>query len=126
MLIGEVFGARGEEVLELHLERTAVADDVRLAVLVDDLFLELPLLAAVDADERAEVVEVEHRARLVLAEELDGRSGEVGLRLGLLRRQFAPHGGQHALADVANDVVALLHQDGALPSWEDASPEGRC
>src|SRR5207302_9421458 len=69
VLVGQVLGAGGEQVPHLEIQRPGVAHDVGFAVLVDDLLLELPLLGGPDPDERAEIVEVEHGAGLVLAQE---------------------------------------------------------
>src|SRR5207237_1144897 len=78
-LVAQVVGGGGEQVAQAEVERTAVLHDVRLAALVDDLLLELPLLLVGDPDGGAQIVEEQEQARLVLAAELGRRRGQLRL-----------------------------------------------
>src|SRR2546430_8399962 len=122
VLVAQVVGGGGEQVAQAEVERTAVLHDVRLAALVDDLLLELPLLLVGDADGGAQIVEEQEQARLVLAEELGGRRGEIRLALGARPRQLRPQHAEKAVADVANDLV-LRHEDVPLPCQEKVLPK---
>src|SRR5882672_521057 len=105
VLVGEVLGGGGKQIVQADLERPRVADNVRLALLVRDFLLELPALVGAHVDGRPDVVEVQHQARHVLAQELRGGRCEVGLGLALLRRQLGAEDAEKALAGVADDLV---------------------
>src|SRR6266478_4449693 len=105
VLVAQVLGRGGDQVTEPHLQRSRVADDVRLALLVSHLFFELPVLVGAHVDGRAQVIEIEHQAGSVPAEEVRGRRGEMRLGLALLRRELGAEDAQKALPDVANDLV---------------------
>ena len=116
VLVRQIVGRGGHQVAQPHLQRARVADDVGLALLVGDLFLEVPVLVGAHVDGRADVVEVQHQAGSVLAEEVRGRRGEICLRLAPLRRKLGAKHAEEGLADVA-DHLMLGHEDVPLP-WE--------
>src|SRR3989442_3698030 len=122
VLVAQVVGRCGEEVLQAQVEGTAVLDDVRFAALVDDLLFQLPLLLVDDADGGAQVVEEEEQAGLVLAEELGRGSGQVSLALGAGGGQLRAQHDDEAVADVAADPVPRP-QDVPLPCQERVLPK---
>jgi hypothetical protein len=123
MLVRQVVGGCGEQEVQAHVERAGVAHDLGLALLVRDLFFQVPVLVGANLERGPQVVEVEHEAGRVLLQELRGRRREVRFRLALCRRELGPEHSEQALADVADDLV-LGHerQSGALLG--EGSPEG--
>ena len=101
--------AGAEHVAEVEIERALVDDDVGLAVVIDDFFFALPVLALERVLAAAQIVEVEHQRRRALAQKVRGRRGQMGLCLGPLSSQLRAQNAEEGLADVANDLV-LSHR----------------
>src|SRR5215470_9711891 len=122
VLVAQIVGGRGEQILQAQLEGAAVLHDLGLSALVDDLLLQLPLLFVAHPDGGAEVVEEEDQAGLVLADELGGGRGQVCLALRAGRGELRAKHAEEAVADVANDLV-LRHEDVPLPCQEKVLPK---
>src|SRR6266404_5824319 len=105
VLVAHVLGGSGDQVAQAHLQRPRVADDVGLALVVGHLFFELPVLVGAHVDGGAQVVEVEHQAGSVPAEEVGGGRGEKRLGLALVCGELGAKHAEKGLSDVANDLV---------------------
>src|SRR6266404_3833434 len=105
VLVAHVLGGGGDQVAQAHLQRPRVADDMRLALVVGHLFFELPVLVGAHVDGGAQVVQVEHQAGSVPAEEVGGGRGEMRLGLALVCGELGAKHAEKGLSDVANDLV---------------------